>query len=144
MAHTISTSIHIAASPALVWRTLTNFTDYGWNPFISMVAGDLAVGGRLRVAMSVDGKRTATFKPVILRVEPERELVWRGSLPIPGLFVGEHRFRLQASGVGTTFNQSETFTGLLIPLLGGTLRQTEQAFSRMDEALKRRCEKLGA
>lgn len=32
------------------------------------------------------------FKPIILEAEANRELRWRGNLPIPGLFIGEHIF----------------------------------------------------
>ena len=35
------------------------------------------------------------FKPIILEAEANRELRWRGSLPIPGLFTGEHIFTIK-------------------------------------------------
>ena len=35
-----------------------------------------------------------TFKPVLLTVKPARELRWRGSLVLPGVFDGEHSFLL--------------------------------------------------
>ena len=82
-----------------------------------------------------------TFKPKVLRVEPARELRWLGTLPVPGLFNGEHIFRIEPAGDGRAcFHHGEHFTGLLIPFMGGTLTKTERGYRLMNEALKRRVE----
>lgn len=82
-------------------------------------------------------------------VKPGEELRWRGSLPIPGLFVGEHYFRVEpapgssgSSGAqaGTRFVHGERFSGLLLPLVGGMLKDTEKGFVSMNEALKKTVE----
>jgi len=36
-----------------------------------------------------------TFRPTILKAEPERELRWLGRLLLPGLFDGEHVFEIE-------------------------------------------------
>jgi hypothetical protein len=74
-------------------------------------------------------------------VEPGKELRWRGSLPIPGLFVGEHYFQLSSPSPGKThLVHGEDFTGLLLPFVGGMLAATEQGFEDMNRALKARAE----
>ena len=82
------------------------------------------------------------FRTVVLAVTPEVELRWRGRLLMPGLFDGEHLFRLSPSGGGCRLDHSEVFTGLLAGLLGGTLPATLRGFMAMNEALKARAESI--
>jgi hypothetical protein len=78
-------------------------------------------------------------------VAPGKELRWRGSLPIPGLFVGEHYFVLEPSAAGKThLIHGENFKGLLVPMVGGMLKATEVGFSEMNSALKKRVEAAAA
>jgi len=69
-----------------------------------------------------------------------RSFEWRGSLPIPGLFVGAHRFEIGPVGAGVRLEQSERFSGMLVPFVGNVLRATELGFRNMNEALKARAE----
>ncbi|HTP56009.1 MAG TPA: SRPBCC domain-containing protein, partial [Thermoplasmata archaeon] len=70
------------------------------------------------------------------------ELRWLGRLGLPGLFDGEHRFVIESDGAGgSVLTQSETFRGLLVPLVWrGLGPRTEAAFHRMNEALRDRVE----
>lgn len=74
--------------------------------------------------------------------DPEREFRWRGKLPIPGLFDGEHRFQLdQIAANQVQFIHSEQFSGLLMPLLAKSLNTTiREGFETMNRALKARAE----
>ena len=83
-----------------------------------------------------------TFRPVVLTVTPRRELRWRGRLLMPGLFDGEHAFRLELlSTAGCRLHHTEHFSGLLVGLMGGSLLDaTREGFEAMNGALKRRAE----
>jgi hypothetical protein len=80
-----------------------------------------------------------TFKPVVLKAKPSRELRWLGRLLVPGLFDGEHRFVIEPMGGSRVlFTQAERFKGLLVPLLWKSLdKNTREGFTRMNEALKK-------
>jgi hypothetical protein len=120
---------------------LTDFTAYpDWNPFIRRLQGEAEVGARLEVTVQPPDGRAMTFKPVVLAAEPNRELRWRGRVLMPGLFDGEHSFRLEPVTSGCRFHHGETFSGLLVPLFASTLAATAQGFRAMNEALKRRVE----
>lgn len=138
----IQTEIRIGATPEEVWRVLTDFGAYTqWNPFVKSVKGELKEGARLEIFVQIPEGRGMKFKPKVLRVEPARELRWLGSLPIPGLFNGEHIFRLEQAGAGSTrFLHGERFTGLVIPFIGGTLDKTRRGYELMNAALKARVE----
>jgi hypothetical protein len=86
-----------------------------------------------------------TFKPRVLKAEPNRELRWLGRLFVPRLFDGEHMFTIEPMGTDhVRFVQREAFTGLLVPLLMRSLdASTRRGFEEMNNALKARAEGSG-
>ena len=139
---TLSTSIDIAAPAGRVWGILTDFAAYpDWNPFIRRIHGIASPRLKLSVRIQPPGGRVMTFRPVVLRVEPERELAWRGRTIVPGLFDGEHVFLLEPHATGVHFVHREHFSGVLVPLLRHSLdTTTRQGFEAMNLALKARAE----
>jgi hypothetical protein len=142
--HRIDTSIEIAAPPARVWSILMDFAGYPrWNPFVRSISGDVEVGASLVVSIEPPGGRAMRFRPVVIAVEPQRELRWKGKLLIPGLFDGEHWFRLRpTTHDALVFEHGEQFSGLLVPRFRPTLENTTRnGFVAMNEALKREAER---
>lgn len=142
----IHTSIDIDAPAETVWAVLTDFPRYDeWNP-VTRIEGPAVAGERLVVSPGPEAGRMPTFKPRVLRADPGEELRWRGKLFVGGLFDGEHSFRIEQLGRGTSrLVQSETFEGLLVgPVLRRYGGQTEANFRAANEALKRRAESLVA
>jgi len=139
---TISTRIAIQAPAERVWAELMDFPAYpDWNPFIRRLEGSAEAGARLAATIQPPGGSAMTVRPVVLIAHRNREFRWKGSLPIPGLFYGEHFFQLEPDPRGgTLLTHGEVFTGILVPLLGGLLKKTEEGFQRMNEALRARCE----
>lgn len=138
----IRTELEIAAPVAEVWGILTDFPRYQeWNPFITEISGEAVVGGPLLVRLSLPEGRDFTLKPRLLEVEENRALRWRGHLLVPGLFDGEHFFRLEElAPQRTRFVQGENFTGILMRFSGRTITRAARGFVYMNEALKRRAE----
>ena len=139
---TIETGIDIAAPRWRVWQVLTDVERYpAWNPFVTSVDGVLREGSKLRVRIEPPGRKAITFEPTVVALAQERELRWRGRLLMPGLFDGEHAFRLEERAGGCRFHQTERFSGVLVPLFGaGLLRATGRGFEAMNAALKARAE----
>ncbi len=140
------TEIEIAAQPAAVWEVLTDAASLEqWNPFIHRMEGALEEGATLEVELGAEGHSRMTFKPRLLRVQPGKELRWRGKLLMPGLFDGEHVFELEPTSQGTRFVHREEFSGLLVPLLRAKLeRDVKPGFEAMNRALKERVEAAAA
>jgi hypothetical protein len=140
----IRTELEIAAPASEVWRVLTDLPRYGeWNPFITEIAGDLVEDGKLRVLLSLPEGRDLRLAPRLVRCEANRELRWRGHLLFPGLFDGEHFFRLEAaSEQRTRFIQGENFSGILLRFAGTSITRAARGFVYMNQALKRRVESL--
>jgi len=140
----ITTSIDIAAPPERVWSVLIDYEAYSaWNPFIQKMSGEFRAGARLDIQIAPPGRRAMRFRPTVLRVEPNKELRWVGSLGMRRVFDGEHALLLDSIGGGNTrFRQEERFFGVLAPLVmrGGLLESTRRGFIEMNEALKHRAE----
>ena len=140
----IRTEIEIEASAERVWQVLTDLAAFpDWNPFIQRAKGEVEVGEQLEVFIQPPDGRAMTFKPKVVKAEPNRELRWRGRLWMPGLFDGEHAFIIEPLGPGRVrFEQGEAFGGILVPLLAfmGLFIKTERGFQEMNRALKARAE----
>jgi hypothetical protein len=137
---TVETEIFIAAPPDAVWAVLTDGARYGaWNPFIRALSGPVEPGARLTIAVHPAGGRAMTFRPRVLVADPARELRWLGRLVLPGLFDGEHSFRLMPEREGTRLIHAETFRGLLVGLVD--INRFRADFTAMNEALKARAER---
>src|SRR5665647_1463588 len=120
----LSTHIEIEAPVERVWAILSDFEAYPtWNPFIRKISGALKVGATLDAELQPPGSRAMRIRPVVQTVEPNRELSWLGRIfGIPHLFDGRHAFSIEPlSADSVRFVQQETFTGFLVPLVGGVL-----------------------
>jgi len=139
----IHTEIEIHAPAERVWQVLTDFAAYPqWNPFIRRIEGEIKVGARLQVFVQPSGGKGMSFRPTVLKAEPNREFRWLGHLWVPGLFDGEHSFKVEPLGEDLVrFIQEERFSGLLMPLLTKMLdRDIRPGFEEMNRALKLRAE----
>ena len=144
----IRTEITINASADRVWNVLTDFASFPqWNPFITSAEGELTPGQTLIIRLQSPGGKGMTFKPKVLVAEPNKELRWLGRLGMPGIFDGEHYFVIEAADDGgIRFVQGERFRGILVPILGilGMLKNTQQGFTNLNQALKARAEETEA
>ncbi|MCA1992437.1 MAG: SRPBCC domain-containing protein [Coleofasciculus sp. S288] len=135
----LHSEIEIQASDERVWKLLTDFASFPqWNPFIRKVSGEAKQGQRLKVRIQPSDGGGMTFQPIILKVEPNRELRWLGHFLLPGLFDGEHIFMIEPLGENRVrFVHREIFKGKLVPLFTSQLdKDTKRGFEEMNQALK--------
>ena len=137
MSKIITTHLTVDATVEDVWATLADLASYSaWNPFITAAAGTFSVGERLDLTIQPPAGRAMTFKPWVTAVDKHHYVEWLGRLGMPGIFDGRHSFKLTAMGGSRTLlQQSETFTGALVPFTGPTLARTQAGFVAMNEAL---------
>ncbi|MFC3575149.1 SRPBCC domain-containing protein [Streptomyces yaanensis] len=142
----LTASVEIKAAPEEVWKVLTDFSAYPqWNPF--MTRGEITSGDRLRPGATIrirldQPSGTSTMTPEVLSARPGHELRWLGKLGPGWLVDGEHRFLIEKAGPGVVrLTQSESFTGVLVPIAEGKLQdETLPKFRAMNSALKERVE----
>ena len=135
------TEIQINASPAKVWEVFAANEQWAvWNPFITKSLGPLIVGQKIANTLELMGQKPMTIKPTVLKADAAKELRWLGRLLLPGIFDGEHYFKLEASGEGTRFVQGEIFKGILIGVVN--MDDVKKGFEALNEALKKRVESV--
>jgi hypothetical protein len=136
-------TIDIAAPPAVVWSVLTEWTDYpDWNPFITGIEGRAAPGQSIFVRIRF-GRGSVRLNAKVTRVIPGAELAWHARLPIRGLFDRDHVFRIDTKAGGCRLRQTQTFFGILCPILSVPLRGTvRRGLVSMNTSIKRRAETI--
>jgi len=138
----ITTSVQVAASPSTVWDVLMDFAAYpDWNPFITSIAGDAVPGESLNIKLSRPDKKPMSISPHVVTADAETRFSWLGTIGVRGIFDGHHQFVLEPTPQGTRFKHFEEFTGLLVPLVLPSIRESTTAgFAAMNEALRIRAE----
>lgn len=138
----IKSEITINATPQTVWKYLTDFGSYpDWNPFILSFEGKFANHENVKVRIKPYGSKPMDFKPVILKIDKNKEIRWKGVLWVKGLFDGEHYMKLTDKNSSTLFIQGESFSGILVPFLKKLIDpKTLKGFQLMNEKLKKRVE----
>ncbi len=136
MACAIETTI--GASPEKIWALLTDAAGFPrWNTTVSSIEGEIAEGRTLKLKVPAAGDRV--FKPKVSQVESGRTMTWSdGMAP---MFKGVRTFTLTPKADGTTvFSMQEAFTGLMLPMIKGSLPDFAPVFETYAEDLKRAAE----
>ncbi len=129
-----SHSSSLETTPARAWELMGDFSTYpSWNPLTPKLKGR-AVAGRRAIGWLSLGPRwlKLPFFPKILTADAERELRWRGGVPL--LLTGDHRMILD--GAERRIRHHERFSGLLVLLVRPVLGLvTKPVYKRYDRAL---------
>jgi hypothetical protein len=139
----IHTEIDIDADPAAVWEVLVDLASYpDWNPMVKKASGKVQVGERLNLHYEPEGQKKRNFKPLLLVVEPGRELRWQGQPGVRCLFESEHIYIFTKTPEGKThLDHDMIFWGLLIPPVKHILEKaTRKPFNDVNKAMKERAE----
>jgi len=143
----LETEAHIASTAEQVWAVMTDFGRYAdWNPAIPSAEGEARVGTVLKVVIEWPGLKRDRYALSVTEVEHGRVLAWLGHFGVRGLMDGDHRFVIEPLPAGgVRVQQVEDFAGILIPIMAPWLRDNVlRGFVAVNEALKRRVERLGA
>ena len=129
----------IAAPAERIWALLIDAGAYArWNSTVTSLQGTIALGQKLELRVKLDPKRT--FKPKVTRFEPNRAMEWSdGMAP---MFKGVRQFLLTPQSDGTTeFEMTEVFSGVMLPMIKGSLPDFGPAFEAYAADLKQAAEK---
>ena len=128
----------IHAAPERIWALLTDAERFPtWNSTVTSIGGKIALGEKLAIKVPLDPKRT--FSPKVTRFEENREMEWSdGFAP---MFKGVRTFTLTPKSGGVTeFAMSEVFSGMMLPMIRGSLPDFAPAFEAYAADLKRAAE----
>lgn len=132
-------SIAIQASPERVWSLLTDAARFPeWNSTVKTIAGRIAPGQTIQLRTTATPDRVFNLK--ISEFSPAKTLVWRDGTP--PMFSGVRTFSLTPAAAGsTTFSMVEVLSGLMLPMIAGSLPDFVPVFERYAADLKAAAEK---
>lgn len=132
---TYSIRSDIRAPAPRIWALLTDAPGFpAWNSTVSKVGGEIGLGQTLAIEVPMAPGRT--FRPKVTKWVPNEEMVWSdGFAP---MFRGVRTFKLTAKPDGITeFAMTETFSGIMLPLIKGSLPDFGPAFATYVADLER-------
>jgi len=133
-----SVRVTIRAPAERVWALLTDAAGFPrWNSTVTSIEGEIKEGQRLKLTVSAAPGRV--FKPKVSAMDPGRSMTWSdGMAP---MFQGTRTFTLSPGRDGTTeFAMSEEFSGLMLPMIKGSLPDFAPVFERYADDLRRAAE----
>ncbi|MGO9835162.1 MAG: SRPBCC family protein [Polyangiaceae bacterium] len=128
-------TVNIRAPAERLWAILTDAAGFArWNSTVSSVGGTIADGQRLELKVPTAPDRT--FRPRVTISEPGKSMVWSdGMAP---MFKGVRTFTLAPQPDGSTdFAMSEVFSGVMLPMIKGSLPDFGPVFEAYAADLKR-------
>lgn len=134
-------ALTIRASADTIWSLLTNANDFPrWNSTVTSVEGHIREGERLR--LHVPGTNRV-FTPRVSGVVAAERMTWTGGFS--PVFKGVRTFDLRRRDDGSTdFLMEERFSGLMLPLVRGSMPDFGPVFERYANDLKREAELGGS
>jgi hypothetical protein len=129
--------VNVRAYPEIIWRLLTDAEGFPrWNSTVSGVEGQIREGERLRLHVPGTDR---VFTPKVSGVVPNERMTWTGGFA--PIFKGVRTFVLTPRNDGSTdFVMEERFSGLILPLVKGSMPDFGPVFERYASDLKREAE----
>ncbi len=125
----------ISAAPAIIWKLLTNASDYPrWNSTIVSIEGEIQKDAKIKLKSTLDTNRT--FKLKVSTFEPEKQLAWGDGL-------GKRTYTLEPKDDGNTrFTMHEKIGGLMFPLFASKIPSFDELFEQFAADLKKKAERM--
>jgi hypothetical protein len=129
----------IEANPDVIWTILTDAPNLArWDSGVERVEGRIAPGETIKVFSKVSPGRAFPVK--VSDFTPPRTMRWSSGMPL-GLFKGVRTFTLAQQGSTTTrFTMREEYTGLMLPLIWGSIPDLGPSFEQFATGLKAHAE----
>lgn len=132
--YAVGVSDEIEATPERVWALITDAAELArWNTTIRSIEGAVAPGEKIALVAEIAPERT--FRLSVAFPEPGAVMTWSdGFAP---MFRGVRTYRVEPAGKGRTrFAMEEVFSGLMLPMIKGSLPDFGPSFERWVADLK--------
>ena len=116
---------------------MTNAADFPrWNSTVKSIEGRIALGQTIKLIATISPTRTFNLK--VIEFIPEKRMVWSDG---NAMFKGVRTYTTTPKADGSTdFTMAEVYTGLMLPMIAGSLPDFGPAFEQYLSDLKREAE----
>ena len=121
-----SMGINIHASVHRVWTLMTQADEFPrWNTTIKSISGKIAAGETIQLTAAISPGRV--FNLAIVEFVPHQKMVWSDG---NAMFKGVRTYTFASKSADTTdFSMAEVYTGLMLPMIAGSLPDFRPVFS---------------
>lgn len=131
--------IKINASPEKVWMVLTNMDAYNeWNPVMKLLEGEVKEKAKVTYQFTQDSDNISQIPSTVKKVIPNELLNQGGGMPV--ILTFNHKYILEPLGDKTKLTIHEDYKGIGVNFWNP--KPVEEAYGRLNEALKKRVESL--
>ena len=133
-----SAGINIKSSPERVWSLMTNAAEFPrWNSTIKSIQGTIAAGQTIKLVATISPQRV--FNLNIIEFVPGKKMVWSDG---NAMFKGVRTYNVSPRPDGTAdFTMAEEYTGLMLPMIAGSLPDFKSTFEQYLSDLKSEAER---
>ncbi len=133
-----SIGINIKAKPNIVWALMTNAADFPrWNSTVKSLDGRIALGETIKLVAVISPTRT--FNLNVIELIPEKKMVWSDG---NAMFKGVRTYTVSSgTNDSTDFTMAEIYTGLMLPMIAGSLPDFGPTFEKYVSDLKQAAER---
>lgn len=135
MSYAVGTNIK--GAPEQIWAYLTDAQRFPvWNSTVERIEGTIAAGQTIKLFVKIAPGRA--FKLTVAEFVPAQRMVWSDGNVI---FRGVRTYTLTPKPDGSTdFTMTELFSGIMLPLIAGSLPDFGPEFEHFAADLKRAVE----
>ena len=121
---------NIKAKADRVWALMTNAADFPrWNSTVKSLEGRIGMGEVVQLVAKIAPTRSFNLK--VIEFIPEKKMVWTDEKTNP-MFKGVRTYTLSPKSDGSTdFTMSEVYSGLMLPMIAGSLPDFRPRSSNM-------------
>lgn len=132
--------INIQAAPEKVWGLMTDAAGFPrWNSTIKSLEGRIDRDEVVKLVATIAPKRAFNLK--VIGFVPGNRMVWTDEKANP-MFKGVRTYTVTpGSGGSTDFTMSEVYSGLILPMIAGSLPDFTSTFEQYAADLKKEAEK---
>ena len=133
--------ITINASPEEVWAVLIDTDNYEhWNPAMILLEGEVRKGAKVTYQFTQDANNVSQIPSKVKQLIPNEILNQGGGLPI--ILTFDHKYILKPIGQDTELIIHEDYRGIGVNFWDP--KPVEDAYARLNKALKKRVESLNS
>jgi hypothetical protein len=133
-----SIGINIKCRSSRMWELMTNAGDFPrWNSTIKKIEGTIGLGQTIKLVATISPERV--FNLNVVEFDPGKRMVWSEG---NAMFKGVRTYTIRPKSDDTTdFAMAEVYTGLMLPMISGSLPDFRPVFEKYVADLKREAEK---
>ena len=133
----VHNEVIIHSKPEIVWNVIIDMKEYpNWNPVIRLLEGEVIEGNKVKYGLTQDEKKEIEIRATVVQLTEGKLLNQKGGNPL--IFSFNYTYRLEKINESVKVTIHEEYSGIAVNFWN--TKPIENAYERLNNALKERCE----